>query len=110
MTDFLTRIEQMAGADVAQAIQAEFGGSLQYVPGSANPAASSCHSLMPAAIRAQLVDGIATQILEFIEATVPTASPETDLGAEALLAALIRRLGPIDYASFAACMPASRSR
>ena len=31
MTDFLTRIEQLAGAEVAQAIQAEFGGTTCYV-------------------------------------------------------------------------------
>lgn len=31
MTNLLTRIEQLAGADVAQAIQAEYGGALYYV-------------------------------------------------------------------------------
>lgn len=109
MTNLLTRIEQLAGADVAQAIQAEFGGSLQYVPGSANPAASSCHSLLPAAIRAQLVDDMATQILAFIEASVPTASSEADLAPEALLLALIRRAGPYGYSLLTEWIPVTRA-
>lgn len=61
--------------------------------------------------RAQQIDGIATRILALVEEAAPAASPGADLGAEALLAALVRRLGPVDYAAFsAAVMPASKAR
>lgn len=53
---------------------------------------------------AQRVDDLATRLLALVEEVIPVASPDGRIGAEALLAALIRRLGPIDYASFSAAM------
>ena len=47
---------------------------------------------------AQRVDEIATHILAAVEAAAPIASPDGDAGTEALLAALIRRVGPFNYA------------
>jgi len=109
MTNLLTRIEQLAGADVAQAIQAEFGGLQVYIPGDANPATPSSNAPQPAAIHAQRVDGIATHILALVEAVAPATSSEADLGPEALLAALIRRTGPYGYSLLTEWIPVSRA-
>ncbi len=62
--------------------------------------------------QAQAIDRIATQILTLVEQLDPSASPISSgrYGTEALLAALARRLGPLDYVDFLSSMPLSRSR
>ena len=58
---------------------------------------------------AQRVDEIATHILAAVEAAAPIASPDGDAGTEALLAALIRRVGPFAYSTLAEWIPVNRS-
>ena len=60
--------------------------------------------------RAQRIDGIATHILALVEQAAPVASPDAQLGDEALLAALARRLGPVNYVSLLGAICASNSR
>ena len=70
------------------------GGSEAYVP--------PC-----TATRAQQIDDMATLLLEVAENLSPAGAPDCDMGHEALLAALARRMGPVDYASFLRSMPSS---
>lgn len=43
MTNLLTRIEQLAGAEVAKAIQAEFGGAAPYIPAKSHGYMFGCN-------------------------------------------------------------------
>ena len=59
----------------------------------------------------QKVVGLATDILAFVEAASPMAGPgrEGDEGTEALVAALIRRVGPFAYTGLAEWIPLSKA-
>ncbi len=59
---------------------------------------------------AQRVDELATHILATVEAAAPIGSPDGDTGTEALLAALIRRVGPFGYSGLSEWIPLARAR
>lgn len=58
----------------------------------------------------QATDRMATQILGLVELLAPVAGPNAQQGTEALLAALARRVGPMNYAYLLSSMCLSKSR
>jgi hypothetical protein len=60
--------------------------------------------------RAQQIDHMATLLLEHAENLSPGGAKDCDMGHEALMAALARRMGPADYADFLRSMASSNSR
>ena len=52
MTNLLTRIEQLAGAEVARAIQAEYGGAAPYIPTNDRPHMFGCRCEQASKVKA----------------------------------------------------------
>lgn len=59
--------------------------------------------------QAERIDHMATTLLKAVDEMCPRATDPDELGAQALVAALMRRLGPYGYSRFTEWMPASRA-